>query len=1072
MIRQVENYFKVMTSGLICFLATSALWNDHASAGTFVFDKVADTSTSMPGGGGNFSSLFDASISGDNVVFFGSNSNFSQTGVYAKFGAGAVSLIANKSQPAPGGVGNFLLFQCPTISGNNVIFIAKDSNANTGGSEGLFSKFGASPIGVIANQSTPVPSGSSLFTDVGFHTSISGSAVSFRGARVPDFGGANDRQEGVYTTAGGLRRIANKGTAVPGGTGTFNGEPSGIGNFNDPVIEGMDTVFQATGTSNQEGFYHFNGTSGTLSAIVDKSDTIPGTASNFTDFDNFTYDFDGSYTVFRGQNDTGAFPNVIHDAGVYVANVSTGNIMTVADLDTTVPGTTDTFDLNSQFGDLSPFSTVAISGGNVLFIADESSSSNVFSLFLWEMTSGVITRIVGPGDTVDGKEVMGVGFRVRGGGAYDGEKFVVSITFTDNSKGVFVGQEDPPTCDPDNNDPTIECPDDLVVNTDDDDCVATEVSLGSPVADDFCGVDTVTDNAPDSFPLGETTVTWTVTDTSGRMATCEQIVTVEDNQDPTISDCPSDPNVSTDPGACTAEVTWTPPTADDNCNVASFISSHDPGDTFPVGSTIVTYTATDDAGNARECSFDVHVFDEEDPTITCPADVTVSTDPGECSASGLDLGAPDTDDNCGVDDVTNDAPASFPAGETTVVTWTVTDTNGNTETCEQLVTVNDDEDPTITCPTNVTVSTDAGECTASGVDLGAPATGDNCGVDGLINDAPAVFPLGTTTVTWTVNDEDGNTATCQQTVTVNDSENPNITACPTNRTLLADENCQAVVPDVTGETTATDNCDNNPTITQVPAAGTVIGLGDTEVTVSATDASGNISTCMLTITVDANGCNAQADDDGVSDATENGAPNNGDGNNDGTPDSEQNNVTSLPNLNGDFLTVAAPSGTTLANVSSGNNPSPADAPAGVVFPAGFISYEVNNVPAGGQVQIQIIADLPAGTTIDTYWKFGPEPTNPTPHWYEFLFDGTTGAEIDGNVITLNLTDGQRGDDDLTANGTIADPGAPATQTVVVPQPAPDCGTGLCASGMPMTTPFLLIGWGILKRQNRRRRRLA
>jgi hypothetical protein len=70
-------------------------------------------------------------------------------------------------------------------------------------------------------------------------------------------------------------------------------------------------------------------------------------------------------------------------------------------------------------------------------------------------------------------------------------------------------------------------------------------------------------------------------------------------------------------------------------------------------------------------------------------------------------------------------------------------------------------------------------------------------------------------------------------------------------------------------------------------------------------------------------------------------------------------------------------------------------------------------------------DLPPETTINTYWKYGPTPDNPTPHWYEFLFDGTTGAEIDGHVITLHFVDGLRGDHDLAANGTIVDPGAPA-----------------------------------------------
>ena len=61
----------------------------------------------------------------------------------------------------------------------------------------------------------------------------------------------------------------------------------------------------------------------------------------------------------------------------------------------------------------------------------------------------------------------------------------------------------------------------------------------------------------------------------------------------------------------------------------------------------------------------------------------------------------------------------------------------------------------------------------------------------------------------------------------------------------------------------------------------------------------------------------------------------------------------------------------------------------------------------------------------TFWKYEPTPGNLDSHWYEFLYDGQTGAEITDNTITLHYVDGLRGDDDLTANGVIVDPGAPA-----------------------------------------------
>ncbi len=67
----------------------------------------------------------------------------------------------------------------------------------------------------------------------------------------------------------------------------------------------------------------------------------------------------------------------------------------------------------------------------------------------------------------------------------------------------------------------------------------------------------------------------------------------------------------------------------------------------------------------------------------------------------------------------------------------------------------------------------------------------------------------------------------------------------------------------------------------------------------------------------------------------------------------------------------------------------------------------------------------AGSTFDAYYKYGQTTGNTTDHWYEFLFDGTTGAEINANIITLHFQDGQLGDDDLVEDGFIIDVGGPA-----------------------------------------------
>ena len=80
--------------------------------------------------------------------------------------------------------------------------------------------------------------------------------------------------------------------------------------------------------------------------------------------------------------------------------------------------------------------------------------------------------------------------------------------------------------------------------------------------------------------------------------------------------------------------------------------------------------------------------DTQPPSISCPNDITVNSDPGQTYATNVNLGQPTVSDNCGVASVTNDAPTQFPAG-TTTVTWTATDVNSNSSTCHQFVTVID-----------------------------------------------------------------------------------------------------------------------------------------------------------------------------------------------------------------------------------------------------------------------------------------------------------------------------------------------------------------------------------------------
>ena len=402
----------------------------------------------------------------------------------------------------------------------------------------------------------------------------------------------------------------------------------------------------------------------------------------------------------------------------------------------------------------------------------------------------------------------------------------------------------------DNIDPTITAPAAVTVNVDAGGCTAdaSNVTLGNATTADNCGIQSTTSDAPASYAVGATTVTWTVTDVNGRTATATQTVTVVDNIDPTLS-APADVTVNVDAGACSADasnVTLGTATAADNCSVTT---SNDAPSSYAVGTTTVTWTAVDPSGNDVTATQTVTVVDNIDPTITAPAAVTVNCDAGACSAAAANvtLGTPTTADNCSVASTTSDAPTSFPVG-TTTVTWTVTDASGRTATATQDVVVVDNIDPTITAPAAVTVNVDAGGCTAdaSNVTLGNATTADNCGIQSTTSDAPASYAVGATTVTWTVTDVNGRTATATQTVTVVDNIDPTLSA-PADVTVNVDAGaCSADASNVTlGTATAADNC----SVTTSNDAPSSYAVGTTTVTWTAVDPSGNDVTATQTVTV-------------------------------------------------------------------------------------------------------------------------------------------------------------------------------------------------------------------------------
>lgn len=318
--------------------------------------------------------------------------------------------------------------------------------------------------------------------------------------------------------------------------------------------------------------------------------------------------------------------------------------------------------------------------------------------------------------------------------------------------------------------------------------------------------------------------------------------------------------------------TWSTSGTGTFSNVNSLTSTYTPtAADDALGSVTLTLTSGDPNGFCGPVTDQMVItFDNTNPSLTCPANQTSTTSAGVCTRS-LAIPNPVVSDACGytlswtsagatvLSGAGNVGTQTFNEGVTTI-TYTAVDPLGNSSTCSFTVTINDNQNPTITCPANVSVNANAGSCVATGVALGAPVTADNCGVASVTNNAPASFPLGATTVTWTVTDVNGLTATCNQTVTVTDNQAPTIT-CPANITTnTAAGVCTASV--VTPNPTTTDNCSVASLAWSTAGATVLAGAGNmgtqtfnegvTTVTYTVTDGAGLTATCSFTVTVNDN----------------------------------------------------------------------------------------------------------------------------------------------------------------------------------------------------------------------------
>ncbi|MDF1553166.1 MAG: HYR domain-containing protein [Deferrisomatales bacterium] len=550
----------------------------------------------------------------------------------------------------------------------------------------------------------------------------------------------------------------------------------------------------------------------------------------------------------------------------------------------------------------------------------------------------------------------------------------------------------------------------------------TDVAIGSATATDAMGVVSLTSDAPATFPVGTTVVTWTATDAVGNAGTATQEVTVTDTTAPAVT-APS--AVSVEATGPQTDVAIGSATATDAVGVVSLTS--DAPATFPVGTAVVTWTATDAAGNAGTATQEVTVTDTTAPAVTAPSAVSVEATGPQTDVA---IGSATATDAVGVVSLTSDAPATFPVG-TAVVTWTATDAAGNAGTATQEVTVTDTAD---TVPPTVSASPEGGLYGAAqtvrlaAVDDQDPAPAILYSLDGT---APSLAYNGPVTVTasatlrYRARDAAGNESPVGQQVYTIDTLAPTLAVRGPDpyRQLQWDDYAEpgATATDgVAGDLTAAIAIDASAV--DVTRAGTY--------TVRYTVSDG-VRTTGATRTVIVL---ADANRNGVADGDEYPDPA-ADTNGDGTPDAAQGiTVVTAAVASQPPLGIRVADGITLAGLSA---VAPASLPAAVLpeeeLPYGLFAFRLEGVALGGDATV-------------TFYL--PVVVTGTARWYKVDGSLATGAFLAadrvsaaGNAVTIRLTDGGAGDGDGVVNGVIVDPGGPVVTAAVPPPPEPGGGGG-------------------------------
>ena len=296
--------------------------------------------------------------------------------------------------------------------------------------------------------------------------------------------------------------------------------------------------------------------------------------------------------------------------------------------------------------------------------------------------------------------------------------------------------------------------------------------------------------------------------------------------------------------AAGAVVNYTVTAMDAGDGVITPTTTRASGSVFPLGTTTVTVSAVDAAGNSSSASFQIRVVDTTPPVITLPTNLTIEATSSAGAVATFTVTAIDAVSGAITPTLSRASGSVFPLG-TTTVTATATDAAGNWGSGTFQVTVRDTTPPVITVPANLTLEASSAAGAVATLTVTAIDAVSGAIAPTLSRASGSVFPLGTTTVTATATDAGGNWGSGTFQVTVRETTPPAITV-PANLTFEATSTAGAVA---TFTVTAIDAVSGTIAPTLSRASGSVFPLGTTTVTATATDAAGNTGSSTFNVTV-------------------------------------------------------------------------------------------------------------------------------------------------------------------------------------------------------------------------------